>query len=100
MATRSFMPLSQETGCSCLVFLVIAAPLTSCRMTLLACCIHESHPTAGGSLALVSYSPFKSGGGASADANLRSVTKNSSVPHLQFIPRQKPFLLMNKPAAV
>jgi hypothetical protein len=32
----------------------MAAPLTSYRKTLLACCIHESHPTAGGSLALVS----------------------------------------------
>jgi hypothetical protein len=74
-----------------LVFLVIAAPLTSYRMTLLACCIHESHPTAGGSLALVSYSPFKSGGGPSADANLTLVPRNSCVLHLQISPETKTF---------
>jgi hypothetical protein len=91
MARRLFTLLSPKTGCSCFVSRAMAAPRTSCRMTLVTCCIHESHPTAGGSLAPASYTAFKSGTGPPANADLKLVSKNSSYSTFKLVPRPRPF---------
>ena len=91
MARRLFTLLSLKTGCSCFVSRAMAAPRTSCRMTLVTCCIHESHPTAGGWLAPASYTPFKSGTGPPANADLNLALKNSSHSAFKLVPRPRPF---------